>query len=1554
MTDGSLIFMVQVRNGGTIGHNFYAFNNPAWQFPQFTVAEGSSPYVHIAVVRNAAGQMSIFYDGVAASRTRKTANINDPVIWDAKSYVDNNDSYSSLRYLGHDPSFPLDPNVKSYVSNLRLVRGAALYDPTASTITKPSINSLSSTAPRRIASLGTITGGTGYTNGTYNNVAMTLASGSAASTYPTATIVVSGGKVTSVTITGSGNAQGTGVDLSTVLTAPSASIGGTGSGFSIPVATLSDTPILLNSKTSATVLKNSGDAGFSNATLYRFNGPLNACPTDVGQSFIGGVGMYNVYYAEGSTLATSGTLPRAVDIYDSTAIPLVPVITPSQGSLVKAGKYLVWNTKADGTGTDYEVNSPFTPTSNTTLYTKWLTGTPKLDQTVSPTSDSKTVIYGANSNTETVTGFTTNGDGTITYTTASSTCSVDTGGYVSITGARDCVIAVAARSSATYNAAAPRTFTLTVNKAPLTITASSPPTIPFGSPAPAITASYSGFVNGETTTNLITLPTCSAPTHTTSTPANTSVATSCTGAESDNYSFNYVSGSLAVAPLTPQVITASAESATVTYGANSNSYSITGFSTDGGGTLTYSKTSGNCAVNLSGIISITGAGDCVVSVGANSIGLYGAGTPVSFTLTVNRANLAITASSPSGINYGASTPAITASYDGFVNGENATNLTTSPSCSAPSHSSTTAASTVVTTSCSGAASNNYNISYNTGSFTVGQKALSITASSPTGITYGSAAPNITASYNGFANGETESALTTLPNCSALSYSTLTSATTLITTSCSGAASNNYNISYFTGGFTVGQKSLSITASSPTGITYGSAVPTITAAYNGFVNGETSSALTTLPDCIAVSYSPTTAAATLITTNCSGATSSNYDITYTNGSFTVAKTDLTITASIPSRLIVGSPVPTITPLPGADQLKNGELISVITNLSCTTTYSVGDLVNTPETSTCSGGINENYNITYVDGNYSVGLNDQVVSPASDSATVTYGDNANAFTITGFSSDGGGTITYTTFSSGCAVDSGGLITISQAGACSVSVGANGTPTYNPANPSTFTLNVDKARLTITASAPVMMTYGYPAPTITPSYSGFVNGETESALTQAPVCTSSYTPTTPSPTVIQTDCSGAATPNYEITYVSGSFIVNAAPSGNLNFPTPVLSPTGSVSLNIAPDAGGTIAAQIQTSSNESPGQVKVIVPPGVSYLSGATLIIPASGVTFILVDSTASGLKTSTATLVITVTAIDNATGVQVNKFSKPVAINFPNPSNVTTTTSSNVGVPAWSTDGLTWTLIPALTSAELPSNLNDGYFINSDGTITIYTRHLTIFGLRLKQSPLIISAPSQELEPTKSMQLTLSGGNGLGSVKYTSSTPTFCNVNSAGLLTAVKLGTCSVSASKLGSEVYLDAASNTLSISVANPQVVVPKTPTVETPEVTPEVPTKAADKPKSKQKDKPKKKVKAQAKPAKANPVKVAPAPAKVSGSPLVVQTVTYGAVRFTVRLGSSYKNKVVTVVLNQKGSQILTHDFKLNASGIGIYTTTELKPREVVRAKASLISNGNVIKEIRV
>ena len=83
-----------------------------------------------------------------------------------------------------------------------------------------------------ILTLNTLVGGTLYTNGTYTNVTLTGGSGSGAK----ATIVVAGATVTTVTITKPGN----GYVIGNTLSATAATIGGTGSGFSIKVATINN------------------------------------------------------------------------------------------------------------------------------------------------------------------------------------------------------------------------------------------------------------------------------------------------------------------------------------------------------------------------------------------------------------------------------------------------------------------------------------------------------------------------------------------------------------------------------------------------------------------------------------------------------------------------------------------------------------------------------------------------------------------------------------------------------------------------------------------------------------------------------------------------------------------------------------------------------------------------------------------------------------------------------------------------------------------------------------------------------------------------------------------------------------------------------------------------------------------------------------------------------------------------------------------------------------------------------------------------------------------
>jgi hypothetical protein len=89
-----------------------------------------------------------------------------------------------------------------------------------------------------IKALYTLVGGSLYTNGTYTNVSLTGGSGTGAR----ATIVVSGAAVTSVTIT----ARGAAYVIDNTLSAAAASIGGTGSGFSIKVQTIYQQAVTLS------------------------------------------------------------------------------------------------------------------------------------------------------------------------------------------------------------------------------------------------------------------------------------------------------------------------------------------------------------------------------------------------------------------------------------------------------------------------------------------------------------------------------------------------------------------------------------------------------------------------------------------------------------------------------------------------------------------------------------------------------------------------------------------------------------------------------------------------------------------------------------------------------------------------------------------------------------------------------------------------------------------------------------------------------------------------------------------------------------------------------------------------------------------------------------------------------------------------------------------------------------------------------------------------------------------------------------------------------------
>lgn len=123
-------------------------------------------------------------------------------------------------------STTIDTNNDSLVivRNLDAVRGGRTLD----------VTGYGPAVVNGVDTFGAITGGTGYVNGTYTNVPLTGGTGTGA----TADIVVSGGVVTSVTKRVSGQNYTAGDSLS----AATANLGGgTGTGFSVLVATVKST-----------------------------------------------------------------------------------------------------------------------------------------------------------------------------------------------------------------------------------------------------------------------------------------------------------------------------------------------------------------------------------------------------------------------------------------------------------------------------------------------------------------------------------------------------------------------------------------------------------------------------------------------------------------------------------------------------------------------------------------------------------------------------------------------------------------------------------------------------------------------------------------------------------------------------------------------------------------------------------------------------------------------------------------------------------------------------------------------------------------------------------------------------------------------------------------------------------------------------------------------------------------------------------------------------------------------------------------------------------------
>ena len=548
-------------------------------------------------------------------------------------------------------------------------------------------------------------------------------------------------------------------------------------------------------------------------------------------------------------------------------------------------------------------------------------------------------------------------------------------------------------------------------------------------------------------------------------------------------------------------------------------------------TLSYSGfVNGDTPASLTTQPAVTNAATSASHVGSYSLTASGAADPdytisyVAGTDTVTAAPLTISANDQTKV-YGAALPPLTAGYSGFVNGDTAASLETQPTLA----TTATAASHVGSYSltASGAADSDYSISYVAGTLDVTAAPLIITANDQSGV-YGTTPATPTLSYSGFVNGDTPASLTTQP--AVTNAATSASHVGSYSLTASGAADPDYTISYVAGTDTVTAAPLTISANDQTKV-YGAALPPLTAGYSGFVNGDTAASLETQPTLATTATAASHVGSYSLTA--SGAADSDYSISYVAGTLDVTAAPLIITANDQSG-VYGTTLPPLTA--GYSGFVNGDTAaSLETQPTLATTATAASHVGSYSI-TASGAADSDYSISYVAGTLDVTAAPLIIT-ANDQSGV-YGTTPATPTLS-----------YSGFVNG---DTPASLTtqpaVTNAATSASHVGSYSLTASGAADPD-YTISyvagtdtVTAAPLTISANDQTKV-YGAALPPLTAGYSGFVNGDTAASLETQPTLATTATSASHVGSYSLT-ASGAADPDYTISYVAGTDTVTAAP--------------------------------------------------------------------------------------------------------------------------------------------------------------------------------------------------------------------------------------------------------------------------------------------------------------------------------------------------------------------------------------------------------------------------
>ncbi|MBK9392116.1 MAG: hypothetical protein IPN68_18735 [Bacteroidetes bacterium] len=302
--------------------------------------------------------------------------------------------------------------------------------------------------------------------------------------------------------------------------------------------------------------------------------------------------------------------------------------------------------------------------------------------------------------------------------------------------------------------------------------------------------------------------------------------------------------------------------------------------------------------------------------------------------------------------------------------------------------------------------------------------------------------------------------------------------------------------------------------------YGAACLSPTVTYTGFVNGDIAPATPPAINTTATASSPVNT----YPITASGASDPNYNISYSPGTLTINQVPLQIKADDKTK-VYGAVLPTLsvtyTGLVNSDAAPS-------TPPSISTTATASSPAG-PYPITATGAIDPNYSISYNAGTLTV--DKAALTITADNKSKDYGAVLPVLTVT-YSGLVNGDVAPSTPPS----ISTTATAASPAGTYPVTASGSSDPNYTISYVA-GTLTVNKVNLTITPDNK-NKDYGAPLPAFTFNYTGLVNGD--AGISAPPVAVTAATSASPAGTYAIT-ASGAADPNYNISYLAGTLTVD-----------------------------------------------------------------------------------------------------------------------------------------------------------------------------------------------------------------------------------------------------------------------------------------------------------------------------------------------------------------------------------------------------------------------------